>query len=34
MRTAGDVVRADIITDDRGRSRGFGVVEFRSAGDV
>ena len=28
MRQAGDVVRADIFEDDRGRSRGIGYVQF------
>ncbi len=29
MRQAGDVVRVDIFQDDKGRSKGCGVVEFR-----
>lgn len=34
MRQAGDVVRADIFEDQKGRSRGIGVVEFRNKGDM
>jgi RNA recognition motif-containing protein len=33
MRQAGDVVRVDIFQDDKGRSKGCGVVEFRSQQD-
>ena len=33
MRQAGDVVRVDIFQDDKGRSKGCGVVEFRSKQD-
>jgi len=34
MRQAGDVVRADIFEDEKGRSRGIGVVEYRNRGDM
>jgi RNA recognition motif-containing protein len=34
MRQAGDVVRADIFEDEKGRSRGMGVVEYRSRADM
>ena len=30
MREAGEVVRVDIFTNDQGRSKGCGVVEFRT----
>jgi len=34
MRQAGDVIRADIFEDEKGRSRGMGVVEYRSRADM
>jgi RNA recognition motif-containing protein len=34
MRSAGEVVRADILTDASGRSKGCGLVEFASARDA
>ena len=34
MRRAGDVLRADVFEDDRGRSRGYGVVEYSSGRDA
>jgi len=34
MRQAGDVVRADIFENQQGRSRGIGVVEFRTKEDA
>lgn len=34
MRSAGEVVRADILTDANGRSKGCGLVEFASAKDA
>ena len=34
FRKAGDVERADVFMDDRGRSRGIGIVEFRSRNDA
>mmetsp|Transcript_50779 Transcript_50779/g.84160 ORF Transcript_50779/g.84160 Transcript_50779/m.84160 type:complete len:211 (+) Transcript_50779:39-671(+) len=34
MRSAGDVVRADIAAGDDGRSRGYGIVEFSNAKGV
>jgi len=34
MRKAGDVARADVTLDDRGRSKGWGIVEYRSSADA
>jgi len=34
MRKAGDVVYADVIKDSQGRSKGYGVVEFRTLDDM
>lgn len=34
FRKAGEVVRADVFEDDRGRSRGIGIVEFKYSGDA
>ncbi|CDW80438.1 single-stranded g-strand telomeric dna-binding protein [Stylonychia lemnae] len=34
MRKAGEVVRADVFMDDRGRSRGLGIVEYKSNSDA
>ncbi|KAF8820277.1 hypothetical protein IE077_004513 [Cardiosporidium cionae] len=34
MRKAGDVVRADVIVDAGGRSRGWGIVEYAAAEDA
>jgi len=34
MRKAGDVTRADVFEDDRGRSKGIGIVEYRSLADA
>jgi RNA recognition motif-containing protein len=34
MRQAGDVVRADVFENQYGRSRGIGVVEFRTKEDA
>ena len=34
FRKCGDVIRADVFEDDRGRSRGMGIVEYKYAGDA
>ena len=34
MRSAGDVVRADVMTEPDGRSKGCGLVEYASARDA
>jgi len=34
MRTAGEVVYADVFTDDKGRSKGCGIVEYQSADEA
>lgn len=34
MRKSGDVVRADVVEDDRGKSKGYGLVEFKNSRDA